>query len=137
MYFRDNQERLKQLEEKKKDSGNTSDQKEDSFETPIGKNMPRLPVTSTPLTPASSNQSKGELSFESDVALLDNSGTSLTPSMESLGIGGKRGRKRKDLQPPSMDKFPHNGTDKQKKAFMKSYNARKWRYEQLTGTYIN
>ena len=67
MYFRDSQECLKQLEEKKKDSGNTSDQKEDSFEMPIGKKIPRPPVTSTPLIPASSNQSKSELSFESDV----------------------------------------------------------------------
>ena len=54
-------------------------------------------------------------------------------SVASTGKVSKRGRPRKDVQPPSFDDFPVTGTAEEQKHWLKVKNIAYWRYAKLSG----
>ena len=54
-------------------------------------------------------------------------------SVVSTGKVSKRGRPRKDVQPPSFDDFPVTGTAEEQKNWLKVKNTAYWRYAKLSG----
>ena len=54
-------------------------------------------------------------------------------SVASTKKVSKRGRPRKDVQPPSFDYFPVTGTAEEQKHWLKVKNAAYWQYAKLSG----
>ena len=54
-------------------------------------------------------------------------------SVASTGKVSKRGRPRKDVQPPSFDDFPVTGTAEEQKHWLKVKNTAYWWYAKLSG----
>ena len=52
--------------------------------------------------------------------------------MQSMQLGGGRGRPCKELQEPSMDGFPEHGTSEEKQGWLKMKATKIWRYNILT-----
>ena len=53
-------------------------------------------------------------------------------SVASTGKVSKRGRPRKDVQPPSFDDFPVTGTAEEQKHWLKVKNTAYWQYAKLS-----
>ena len=58
--------------------------------------------------------------------------SSLTPGMESMSLGRGRGRPRKQLVEPSYDGYPVDGSEEEKKRWLKMKATEQWRYNILT-----
>ena len=101
---------------------------EDPFLTPSGRRSTKASLTSTPISGDDMNSS-----VVSDVSLLDQSDTSLTPDMKQLNCGKKRGRPRKTLLPPTFDDFPEDGTEEEKFKWKKAKISQQWRYNKKVG----
>ena len=63
----------------------------------------------------------------------DTSASTLTPDMQSLKVGKKRGRPRADPKPPTYDDFPATGSKEEQDAWKRKKTTEAWRYKQKTG----
>ena len=52
--------------------------------------------------------------------------------MQSMSLGRGRGRPRKDLVEPSLDGYPADGTEEEKKQWLCMKCMEQWRYNILT-----
>ena len=91
-------------------------------------------ATSTPATTPGTPDSM----TISDVSSLGSfpmslSETSLTLDIGSLKVGGKRGRPRKQLIPPSLDDAPVNASKEEMNQWKAAKKTAQWRYEKKTG----
>ena len=82
------------------------------------------PTPQTPQTPSSS--------VMSDVDSLESNETGTTPDFTNLKLGRGRGRPRKELTVPTLDDFPYDGTDEEKKRYINKKNTEMWRFKQLS-----
>ena len=88
-------------------------------------------VQMTPSTPATPSQYSERLS---DVESLSSENTSVTPDMQKLNIGKRRGRPRKELVQPNMDDFPYDASKEEQQRYIRKKNTEFWRYKKLAGS---
>ena len=101
------------------------------FNTPqSGKGSHAGSITDTPGTPATPLQSSERIS---DVDSLSSENTSVTPEMQNLSIGKRRGRPRKKLVEPNMDDFPFGASEAEQRKYIRKKNTERWRYNKLMG----
>ena len=59
--------------------------------------------------------------------------SSLTPKLDAVKLGGRRGRPRKLPEPPSYEDFPADGTPEEQQAWMKKKTSEHWHFKKSTG----
>ena len=93
---------------------------------------PRIPgMPGTPLSFQSSFVgSPGSLDYS---PASSSASSSLTPQLSGVKIGGRRGRPRKQPEPPSYDDFPADGTPEEQQAWVKKKTSEHWRFKKSTG----
>lgn len=85
-------------------------------------------------TPLSSRSSAAESPYGIDYSPGSSvESSTLTPQLGGVKIGGRRGRPRKNPEPPSYDDFPAGGTAEEQQNWIKRKTSEHWRYKQSTG----
>ena len=90
-------------------------------------------VFGTPSTPATPHQGSDRMS-DVDSLSSENTNTSVTPDMQKLNLGKRRGRPRKELVEPNMDDFPFGATEEEQRKYIRKKNTERWRYNKLMGS---
>ena len=72
----------------------------------------------------------------SDVDSLssENTNSSVTPDMQKLNLGKRRGQPRKELVEPTMDDFPFGASKEEQCRYICKKNTEKWHYNKLVGS---
>ena len=86
-----------------------------------------------PSTPATPQQSSDRMS-DVDSLSSENTNMSVTPDMQKLNLGKRRGRLRKQLVEPNMDDFPFGASEEEQRKYIRKKNTERWRYNKLKGT---
>ena len=90
-------------------------------------------VFGTPSMPATPHQGSDHMS-DVDSLSSENTNTSVTPDMQKLNLGKRRGRPRKELVEPNMDDFPFGATEEEQRKYIRKKNTERWRYNKLMGS---
>ena len=145
-FHSDSNERIKKLEDEKSSTPLSSQPtpppqfqphlqpKGLDFNTPqSGKGHGVGSIIVTPSTPATPQQSSDRMS-DVDSLSSENTNTSVTPDMQKLNLGKRRGRPRKELVEPNMDDFPYGASEEEQRKYIRKKNTERWRYNKLKGT---
>ena len=90
--------------------------------------MGNTPGTSTPVTPQHDRLS------DVDSLSSENMNSSVTPDIQKLNLGKRRGRPRKELVKPTMDNFPFGASKEEQCRYIRKKNTEKWCYNKLVGS---
>ena len=90
--------------------------------------MVNTPSTGTPVMPQHDRLS------DVDSLSSENTNSSVTPDMQKLNLGKRRGQPRKELVKPTMDDFPFGASEEEQCRYICKKNTEKWHYNKLVGS---